>query len=159
MKKKLFLFTGIILITVLSSAVLARNEERYVYITSNNDGDFYVDKIALRDSVSLNSSPLEVWVKIVGSEMFMRNLVRQYPKLCYYSGWYVLQRIQFDVSQFKLLSYFIYSDSGELLVSYQFPSPQWQDMSPVSVPGIIVHKIIDQLNRDNNQSGENGNRQ
>ncbi len=159
MKKKLFLFTGIILITVLSSAVLARNEERYVYITSNNDGGFYVDKIALRDSVSLNSSPLEVWVKIVGSEMFMRNLVRQYPKLYYYSGWYVLQRIQFDVSQFKLLSYFIYSDSGELLVSYQFPSPQWQDMSPVSVPGIIVHKIIDQLNRDNNQSGENGNRQ
>ncbi len=159
MKKILFLFTGVILITVLSSAALARNEERYVYITSNNDGDFYVDKIALRDSVFLNSSPLEVWVKIVGSEMFMRNLVQQYPKLCYYSGWYVLQRIQFNVSQFKLLSYFIYSDSGELLVSYQYPSPQWQDMTPVSVPGIIVHKIIDKLNKDNIESGENGNRE
>ncbi len=157
MKKILLVFTGMLLITVLSSVSLARNEERYAYITSNNDGDFYVDKVALRDFISLNSSPLEVWVKIVGSEMYLRNLVRQYPKLCYYSGWYVLQRIQFNVSQFKILSYFIYSDAGELLVSYQFPSPQWQEMSPVSVPGIIVHKIIDQLNQDNSQNGENGN--
>lgn len=157
MKKVLFIVMGILLITALSSVSLARNEERYVYVTSNHDGDFYVDKIALRDFISFNSSPLEVWVKIVGSEMYLRNLVRQYPKLCYYSGWYVLQRIQFNVSQFKILSYFIYSDAGELLVSYQFPSPQWQEMSPVSVPGIIVHKIIDQLNQDNSQNGENGN--
>lgn len=137
------------LITLLSCTALAQNDDRYLYITSNNDGDFYIDKIALDDSISLNSNPLDVWVKVVGSEMFMRNLTQQYPKLIFYSGWYMLQRIQFNMSQFKLLSYFIYSDAGELLYSYQYPNPRWQDTTPISVPGIILHNIMDKLNKSN----------
>ncbi|HBF38763.1 MAG TPA: hypothetical protein DDW50_15770, partial [Firmicutes bacterium] len=105
-------------------------------------------------AIALNSAPVEVWVKLVGSEMFLRSLTQQYPKLVYYSGWYMLQRIQLNQSQFKLLSYFIYADSGELLVSYQYRDPQWQEASPISVPGIILHKMIKQFNnKDQEETG------
>jgi hypothetical protein len=155
MKRVLFICIAGILMISLSCTALAQTDNRYLYITSNNDGDFYIDKIALDDAISLNSSPLDVWVKVVGSEMFMRNLVQQYPKLSYYSGWYMLQRIQFNISQYKLLSYFIYSGSGELVISYQYPDPEWQDTTPVSVPGMILHNIMVQLNKSNNDKGEN----
>lgn len=154
MKKFLFVLVAIGLVVGLAGAVSAQADDRYAYITSTDDGDYYVDKIALQDAIALNSAPVEVWVKLVGSEMFLRSLTQQYPKLVYYSGWYMLQRIQLNQSQFKLLSYFIYADSGELLVSYQYRDPQWQEASPISVPGIILHKMIKQFNnKDQEETG------
>lgn len=128
MKKILFL-----ILFLFASACYSQNTDRWLYLTSSNDGDFYLDtKTAYK-----KGSYLYVQIKGV-----FPNLVHL-GRGIYYNKYTSRKCIDCALMKSKLISFYAYKDDLIVESFNDSNGSKWESFPPESVSEIILNKICE----------------